>query len=438
MANIYVRSTDGSDADNGSTWALAKATLAGAAAIDAAGDSVFVSSSHNENPATAQTWAWAGTLTSPIRVVSADDSAEPPTTYSRGARVSAQNNLTIASTGSVHLHGMVLRCGSGASTAHNLNVQPAGAARISLIDCELRTDTTNLTSIVQIGSNNSSVELVDTDFRFSNTSHRIEFGSGVIRWDGGAMLSGSSSPATLFAAAPVGTQISISGLDLTNAGTSMNLFNTTTRQVTVVCRNFKLPSGWAGSFFSGTPGIGSVFSFYNCDSGDTNYKLAVYQYAGTVLDETTIVRTGGASDGTTPIAWRMVSNSNARFGLCPLESPEIVRWNETTGSSVTVTVEVVTDGVTLKDDQCWLEVQYLGTSGYPLGTFISDAKADVLATAANQATSTETWTTTGLTTPVKQKLSVSFTPQEKGFIHAVVKLAKASTTVYVDPVLTVT
>ena len=28
MANFYVRSTDGSDADNGSTCALAKATLA--------------------------------------------------------------------------------------------------------------------------------------------------------------------------------------------------------------------------------------------------------------------------------------------------------------------------------------------------------------------------------------------------------------------------
>lgn len=177
---------------------------------------------------------------------------------------------------------------------------------------------------------------------------------------------------------------------------------------------------------------------YNCDSGDTNYRIWTEALAGSVVSETTIVRSGGASDGTTSLSWKMVSNANAEYPLLQLESPEIVRWNETTGSSITVTVETITDNVTLTDDECWLEVQYLGTSGFPLGTFISDAKADVLATAANQTTSSETWTTTGLTTPVKQKLSVSFTPQEKGFIHAVVKLARASTTVYVCPKLDVT
>jgi hypothetical protein len=41
MANPgYVRSTDGSDADNGSTWALANATLAGAMTDAAAGDRI--------------------------------------------------------------------------------------------------------------------------------------------------------------------------------------------------------------------------------------------------------------------------------------------------------------------------------------------------------------------------------------------------------------
>ena len=36
------------------------------------------------------------------------------------------------------------------------------------------------------------------------------------------------------------------------------------------------------------------------------------------------------------------------------------------------------------------------------------------ASAANQADSSETWTTTGLSAPVKQKIAVTFTPQEKG------------------------
>ena len=38
MANIFVRSTDGSDADSGATWALAKAPLTGAAGVAASLD----------------------------------------------------------------------------------------------------------------------------------------------------------------------------------------------------------------------------------------------------------------------------------------------------------------------------------------------------------------------------------------------------------------
>jgi hypothetical protein len=133
----------------------------------------------------------------------------------------------------------------------------------------------------------------------------------------------------------------------------------------------------------------------------------------------------------------MVSNADAEWSHQTLDSPEIVKWNETTGSSVTATVEFVHDSTTnMTDKEIWIEVMYLGTSGVPLGSFITDAAANYLSSAADQTDSSETWTTTGLTNPNTQKLSVSFTPQEKGFVHAVVKVAVASKTVYVDPVLT--
>ena len=41
-----------------------------------------------------------------------------------------------------------------------------------------------------------------------------------------------------------------------------------------------------------------------------------------------------------------------------------------------------------------------------------------------------------MSNPNKQKISVSFTPQMKGAVHVKVCLAKASTTVYVDPYIT--
>lgn len=178
---------------------------------------------------------------------------------------------------------------------------------------------------------------------------------------------------------------------------------------------------------------------HNCDSADTNYMLWIEDYAGSIKIETALVKTGGASNGAVPFSLKMAASPNASYPTVPLESCELPAiWNAVTGSPVTVTVDVLHDSATnLTDSDIWLEVQYLGTSGFPLSSFINDAKADVLATAADQTASSATWTTTGMSNPNTQKLAVTFTPQEAGYLQAKVILAKASTTVYVDPKLQV-
>ncbi len=178
---------------------------------------------------------------------------------------------------------------------------------------------------------------------------------------------------------------------------------------------------------------------FNCDSGDTHYRYRKSTQFGTIQDETTLVRTGGASDGATTYSLKMVTNANSEYPICTLDAPEIVQWNDTVGSAITATVEILFDSATaLNDDEVWVEVMYLGTSGVPLASFISDEKADVLATAAAQTSSSVTWTTTGMSNPNKRALAVTLTPQEAGFLHCIVKLAKASTTIYLDPLITVT
>ena len=103
-----------------------------------------------------------------------------------------------------------------------------------------------------------------------------------------------------------------------------------------------------------------------------------------------------------------------------------------------MTCEILHDSVTnLQDDEVWLETEYLGTSGFPLSLFANDRAADILATPADQAASTETWTTTGLTNPNRQKLVTTQTPQEKGYYRCRVGLAKASYTVYACPKLSI-
>lgn len=189
---------------------------------------------------------------------------------------------------------------------------------------------------------------------------------------------------------------------------------------------------------SSNPSRNYEFGMFNCSGSDVNYALNITATFGDVVHETTLVKSGGASDGTTSISWDMTTTADVEWSHQTLDSPEIVRWNERVGQPVKIAVDILHDSVTnLQNDEIWLEVQYLGTSGFPLSSFIDDAAATYTSTPADQETSSATWTTTGLTNPNEQQLSVIFTPQEAGYFIAKVKLAKASYTVYVDPRLQV-
>jgi hypothetical protein len=441
MAVLYVRSTDGDNASDGTTWALAKLDGAGAAAIDTAGDRIFFSDNHAESTAAAISWAWAGTVADPTKIICGDDSAEPPTAVAATGTVTTtgNSNITCASGGYSFFYGLTFIAGSGASGTATINAQ-SGSAITNFANCSFQIATTGTSSRTKLNLSSGVVSFDNCTFKFAATAQGIQqdaAGSVIIK--GGSLLSGGSSPTALITSGGAGAWWLIDGLDLTNAAAGINLAASSDVGSDVTFRNCKLPASWSGSINSSTPGIMSRYSMYNCDSGDTNYRLWIKTQLGEITSETTIIKTGGASDGTTGLSWKMVSNANAEYPLNLLCTDEIVQWNETTGSAITVTVDIVHDSVTnIQNDEIWLEVQYLGTSGVPLGIFISDAAADILATPADQTDSSSTWTTTGLTNPNTQQLNVTFTPQEKGYIYAKVCLALASKTVYVDfePVVT--
>ncbi|MCM2311327.1 MAG: hypothetical protein NDI84_07990 [Steroidobacteraceae bacterium] len=445
MADIYVRSTDGSDADNGSTWALAKATLAGAAAIDAAGDAIYLSQSHAESSAAAQTISLAGTKASPVRVMASNDAAEPPTsTATASVTTTGANAITLA--GSAYFYGITFNCGSGAVNAPltvNNVITTADAIQV-YEECTLSVVATGSASYINAGSTAASnneanrTEWRNTDIKLSSTATSVDIYGSLI-WAGGAALSGMANTSRLFRSGTVSRPAYLEALDLdlSNLPASCPLVDAT-RAGRFHLHACKLPASWTGGLITGTPTAGFRAEMINCDNADTNYRLWVEDYAGSIRDETTLVMTGGATDGTTPISWKMTTTANANEFVAPLVSPEMAVWNEATAASKTVTVEILHDSATnLTDAEAWLEVEYLGTSGFPVGSVASDKRATPLTTAADQTASSVTWTTTGMTTPNKQKLSVTFTPQEKGSFIGRVCLAKASKTIYVDCEMTV-
>lgn len=452
MADYYVRSTDGSDADSGLTWALAKATVDGAEAVPWVDlDRVFVSNAHAETPAGSITWTLLSTGTG-ILILCGNDAAEPPTALATTATVTTATTGIITIVGYGYIYGITFAVGSGASSATGMNIGTSATNPTDLIfeSCVFQLNNTNTTSKVNIGpvgaagNDNISAVFKNCTFKFSAAGQSFICRHARIRLRNMSIDSAGTAPTTLFTGrADTMTDVEVENSDLSGESFA-NLVDVTGDSPSIFkFRNCKFnnngasgPSITIGTFDLG----GTIVILDNCDFGDTNYRFAWHGYEGSIISETTIVRTGGATDGTTTISWEMVSSANTTF-FRPLRSDmfqkRIAVWNETTGSAVTATVECVTDNVTLTDKEAWIEVEYLGTAGFPQGSVdLDDRAADILATAANQTTSSETWTTTGLATPVKQKFSATFTPQEKGWVMVTVCLAKAGTTVYVDPEIT--
>lgn len=176
-------------------------------------------------------------------------------------------------------------------------------------------------------------------------------------------------------------------------------------------------------------------SLLHCSSANQSYDFYYRSYEGVCQDETTIVRTGGASNGTTGISCKMVSSAGCVENIIALESIPITGWTSST-TEKTFTVEFVHDSATaLQNDEIWMELEYPANNTDGLGA-IAKSKCVILGSPADTTDSSETWTTTGLSNPNTRKLSVTVTPGKAGPLCARVYLAKASTTVYIDPMIT--
>lgn len=449
MATYYVRSTDGNNADDGSTWALAKADLHTTAW--AAGDKIYASDAHAQSTAASITIATAGTVASPTQIICGDDAAEPPTSESSAATVTTTGNSSIAITGSAFISGIGFYCGTGASGT-SIQLANSANAKQTFKDCAFRLNATGGTARINVvASEEGKTTWENCSVRFGAAGQGIAMNnvSGEFEWRGGSLQSGGTSPTSLINHATISTRggsFLVSGVDLSNASAGINL---TTAGVAgawrAVFRNCKLPASWSGALISSaTTDVAYRVEMHNCDAGDTNYRFWIEDQFGSIKQSTSVYRDGGASDGTTPISWVMATTANAEYPLCVLESQELPAiWNSATGSSKTATVHIVHDGASaLNDDEIWLEVQYLGTSGFPVSSFVSDRRG-LLASAAAQASSSETWTgdsgtgPNGSSTWNQLKLECTFTPQEAGYIQAKVCMAKASTTAYIDPKIVV-
>lgn len=438
MASYYVRS-GAAGAGTGADWTNAYTTLVTALSGKSAGDIFYISEDHAESAASL-TLTSPGTNASPCLFYCVNHAGTVPPVaadLTTGAAFSTTTNGAITVNGSAYYYGLSLTAGNSTGAA-NMTLAGVGSNCQTWENCAFVTGSTG-TGTILIGNGtpvSNEARHINCTFSFSAV------GQGLVPvctwfWEnkpGSTGLLGAQVPTTLISFGTGTGTVVLRGIDLSAAGSGKTLVANSPGPGSVLIEDCKLNASVtirAATFTA--PGSMKV-DVVRADSGSTNYRYDRIRYEGTLTIETTIVRTGGASDGTTPIAWKIVTTTEPEWHQ-PFVCPPIAIWNETTGSSVTATIEGIHGGGAVPlDSEIWVEVQYLGTSGFPIASFVHDGKATALTTAANQSAGSGTWG--GSTT--KFKLNVSFVPQKKGWLYARVKVAKASSTFYVDPLITLT
>ena len=437
MSRFFVRSVGGSDSNDGLTWATARATIAGAIALMVAGDDLIVADDHFEGGSSNKSWVFPGTPAVPNRVICAVAGQTPPVDQAFTATVRVTVGGSVSVQGSVAMYGMKINAGTSTSSP-NMNLANSSSVDAVQVynDCELSIDSTaSSTSVIGVG-NSGSTNSARARMLWNNVSARMsavghQFGiQQEFTWRGGKYLAGAVSPSFLMriGAQGRGAPVLIESVDFTELGAATDFFSGPQSSGRAMIRNCLLPQGWVGQLVQGTIDPGFRATMHNCDSGPTRIRMAVAAFNGTIRSDTAFVKQGGANDGAA-YSWRIETNANPTPGLVGLESEEQAFVIPAAGAPLTIAIDVLTEGVQLTDADVWLEVQEVGA---PKGTFYRSRVAP-LATPKALAVSGAIWSTSGMSAPRPQRVSLTFTPQVAGLALWKITFARPNTVMCVDP-----
>lgn len=429
-------------AGNGTSWADAYTTLAAVIAAQGSNPTrVFVASDHVE--LTGAVITFQAIYMSVYQIISVDRaSGFPPTVEQAGARIGSTNATNLTISNGFYSKGVFWTAGEGSTATRNLVFDcSAGYHAVRIVGGGIELRNTGSSSRIVLGTTslyrNTRFMLEGAEVRFGNAGQGATLNGTSVSVKDGA-LAGSAITEFIRTIGIAAVDVDVSGFDMSAGSASMNMLVANMNGIgQIKFDSCKMPAGWTGGIVSGnTLSQGCLRALMiNCDSADTNYRLITAGRGGGLRTDTAVYRSGGASDGTTPISW-LISTSAGSILIYPLvifDTPSVTRWNDTVDAAVTISMHVLTDGVTLKDDEAWLEVTYLDDAGFPLGAVLGDERPSQLSPSSDQESSAATWTSPGIAAPVKQKLSVTFTPRKRGYIQARVRVARPSSVIYVCP-----
>lgn len=398
------------------------------------GDTVYISNNHAETQSTSINWPnFVG-----INFICVNDSAVPPTATATTASQSTTTAGSIAIvanfvTSKGYFYGVNFTAGSSATTATNLNIASNMTQQIVFEACSFNLGSTSAAASISIqAGTNQDIILINSSMTFNNSSQEIE-GIGFSMY-GGSFAATGVVPSNLFGGPSTAINQPILLRDVDLSAITGTLFSAFSGSPVVYGQSFlencKLGSGvvLTSSFSSGCFAYNPSLHVHNDDSTATNYRYYFANTTGTVQSETTVVRMGGASNGTTSLSWNFATASTSTY-FVPFVSEEIAVWNNVSGTAQTITA-YLTSNSSLDNSKVWIEIEYPSSTGSPLGATVNTRMA-LLGTPTALTSDTSTW---GGSITNKYKItSPSFTPQMVGPIKMRIYVAVPSTTIYVDP-----
>lgn len=394
-------------ASNFGQWAapFARLSAAGGTGWTTAGNTIWISSDHAESvtaPLTGgPTVTLPGTATSQNYVYCVNKSATFPlssSAISTGASISVY--AFAYGQGGFTLNGYVYYYGITFNSAINGNT---GSIELFIYSSEFENCQFNLNdSMIVVGGGSGNVytynRFKNCNFTFTTNSYdnsAFQFRGGTLIVIGGS-ITGIGSNASAFNSggyySTASGLVTLDGVDLSGLPSTGYVVWSLASSIIVNIYNCKLTSN-IGIFNSSTSnGLGAAVNLVTSDSSGTNYRQESYTYQGTQVASTSIYRSSGATIGSTNISWNITTTTNSTW-ILPYEAFPISIWNTTLGSTISVIVYGLVNAATVpNNDQIWMDVEYMGSSGSPLATIATLTKSNNLATGtALTADSSSIW-----------------------------------------------
>jgi hypothetical protein len=411
-----------------------------------AGNTIYVGDNHAESQTTAIAIQPTLSQTTVTKIICHNHSGSyPPTasdlattaTISTTAAVAINLNMTA---GAIYVYGLTFIAGVGQSSTIPAVNFALNMAYCLFEACVFKLATTGSSAVINLGTSTGGVLTWNNcQVSFGAIGQSITIGTDSFTWQNTAQVlaTGSTVP-TILLGQTTGNlgNVILETLDLSQWASIFQSIQTSIGNWVV--KDCKLN---ASATFPTPINTGQVIQVIRADGGATAYKSARYAVEGTETTETSITRVGGASDPTGQAQSRkIVTTANAQW-LRPFKAEPYAQWNPRTATNVTVTVCGTINSASLpNNDDLWLEVEYLGSSTFPLGTIKTTTKATLLSANAAVASDGSTWNGGGSGagwSPFKLTATLSSPqPGMAGYIHVRVRAAKPSTTWYIDPQIT--